>query len=493
MISSARDSKPAATGTSDIVMMDAVPLAEAIASRQVSCVEVMTAYLDHIDRLNPEVNAIVALQDRAGLLVEARERDAQLARGEAVGPLHGFPQAVKDLSPVKGIPMTQGSPILKGFMPPADSVMVERLRKAGAIMIGKTNTPEFGLGSHTYNPVYGITRNPYDLTRSAGGSSGGAAVALALRMLPVADGTDYGGSLRNPAGWNNVFGFRTSFGRVPADGRDAWLPSMGVIGPMARNVRDLAMLLAVQAGYDARAPLSMTGDGAIFRGPLETDLEGKRIAWLGDFAGYVPYEPGVLEVCKGTLKVFETLGCVVEEAQPDYPVDAVWRAFVRLRAWQTGGTLLALYKDPAKRALMKPEAIYEVESGLKLSAYDITAASAVRSEWYHAVRRFFERYDYFIVPTAQLFPFDADMHWPQEIAGRKMETYHEWMKGVLPVTMAGCPALAVPAGFGDRGLPIGIQIVGPNHAELACLQLAHAYDTATDWAARRPPPLLGQG
>jgi amidase len=495
MVSSTRDSKPApaAAGASEIVMMDAVPLAATIASRQVSCLEVMTAYLDHIDKLNPKVNAIVALQDRAGLLAQARERDAQLARGEAMGPLHGFPQAVKDLAPVKGIPMTQGSPILKGFMPPADSVMVERLRKAGAIMIGKTNTPEFGLGSHTYNPVYGVTRNPYDLTRSAGGSSGGAAVALALRMLPVADGTDYGGSLRNPAGWNNVFGFRTSFGRVPADGRDAWLPSMGVVGPMARNVRDLAMLLAVQAGYDARAPLSLEGDGAIFRGGLETDLRGKRIAWVGDFAGYLPYEPGVLEVCKAALKTFETLGCVVEEAQPDYSVDAVWRAFVQLRAWQTGGTLLAFYNDPAKRALMKPEAIYEVESGLKLSAYDITAASAVRTEWYHAVRRFFERYDYFIVPTAQLFAFDADMHWPQEIAGRKMETYHEWMKGVLPVTMAGCPALAVPAGFGAHGLPIGIQIVGPNHAELACLQLAHAYDTATNWAARRPPPLLGQG
>jgi amidase len=489
------DSKPApaSAGVSEIVMMDAVALAAAIRARQVSCVEVMSAYLDHIDRLNPKVNAIVALQDRTGLLGEARERDAQLARGDAVGPLHGFPQAVKDLAPVKGIPMTQGSPILKGFMPPADSVMVERLRKAGAIMIGKTNTPEFGLGSHTYNPVYGVTRNPYDLARSAGGSSGGAAVALALRMLPVADGTDYGGSLRNPAGWNNVFGFRTSFGRVPADGRDAWLPSMGVVGPMARNVADLALLLSVQAGYDARAPLSLEGDGAIFRGSLEADLEGKRIAWAGDFSGHIPYEPGVLDVCKAALKTFEAIGCVVEEAQPDYPIDGVWRAFVRLRAWQTGGTLLAFYNDPAKRALMKPEAIYEVESGLKLSAYDITAASAVRSEWYHAVRRFFERYDYLVVPTAQLFPFDVDMHWPVEVGGRRMETYHEWMKGVLPITMAGSPALAVPAGFGAAGLPIGIQIVGPNHAELACLQLAHAYDTATNWAAKRPPPLLGQG
>jgi amidase len=490
---STRESEPAAAAVSEIVMMDGGALAQAIRSRQASCVEVMTAYLDHIDRFNPRVNAIVALQDRAGLLVEAHERDGELARGEAVGPLHGFPQAVKDLAPVKGMPMTQGSPILKDFMPPADSVLAERLRKAGAIMIGKTNTPEFGLGSHTYNPVYGVTRNPYDLTRSAGGSSGGAAVALALRMLPVADGTDYGGSLRNPAGWNNVFGFRTSFGRVPADGRDAWLPSMGVAGPMARNVEDLALMLSVQAGYDARAPLSLEGDGAVFRGSLETDLRGKRIAWAGDFSGNIPYEPGVLDVCKEALKTFEAIGCSVEEAHPDYSIDAVWRAFTRLRAWQTGGTLLAFYNDPAKRALMKPEAVYEVESGLKLSAYDITAASAVRSEWYHVVRRFFERYDYLIVPTAQLFPFDIDMHWPAEVGGRKMETYHEWMKGVLPITMAGSPALAVPAGFGAEGLPIGIQIVGPNHADLACLQLACAYDRATNWAARRPPPLLTQG
>jgi amidase len=493
MTTSAREPQAAAaTRASGIVMMDAVALAGAIRSRQISCVEVMAAYLDQIEKLNPKVNAIVALRDRAALLAEARTRDAELAQGADIGPLHGLPQAVKDLVPVKGMPMTQGSPILKDFIPPADSVMVERMRKAGAIIIGKTNTPEFGLGSHTYNPVYGSTRNPYDLTRSAGGSSGGAAVALALalRMLPVADGTDYGGSLRNPAGWNNVFGFRTSFGRVPADGRDAWLPSMGVAGPMPRNVPDLALLLSVQAGHDPRAPLSLEGDGARYRAPLEVDLEGKRIAWVGDFGGYLPYEAGVLDVCKAALETFEAIGCIVEEGQPDYPVDAVWQAFVKLRAWQTGGTLLPFYRDPTKRALMKPEAVWEVESGLKLSAYDITAASAVRSEWYHAVRRFFERYDFFVVPTAQLFPFPIDLTWPREIAGTKMTTYHEWMKGVLPVTMAGSPALAVPAGFGPAGLPIGIQIVGPNHAEFACLQLAHAYDQATNWVARRPPPML---
>jgi amidase len=338
MTTSAREPQAAAaTRASGIVMMDAVALAGAIRSRQISCVEVMAAYLDQIEKPNPKVNAIVALRDRAALLAEARTRDAELAQGADIGSLHGLPQAVKDLVPVKGMPMTQGSPILKDFIPPADSVMVERMRKAGAIIIGKTNTPEFGLGSHTYNPVYGSTRNPYDLTRSAGGSSGGAAVALALRMLPVADGTDYGGSLRNPAGWNNVFGFRTSFGRVPADGRDAWLPSMGVAGPMARNVPDLALLLSVQAGHDPRAPLSLEGDGARYRAPLEVDLEGKRIAWVGDFGGYLPYEAGVLDVCKAALETFEAIGCIVEEGQPDYPVDAVWQAFVKLRAWQTGG------------------------------------------------------------------------------------------------------------------------------------------------------------
>jgi amidase len=473
-----------------LVMLDAVTLATAIRDRQVSCVEVMTAYLDHIEKLNPRVNAIVAIQDRASLLNQSEVHDRQVARGELMGPLHGFPLAVKDLLPVKGIRTTMGSPIHKDFVPDADEIMVERLRKAGAIFIGKTNTPEFGLGSHPYNPVYGPTRNAYDQSRSAGGSSGGAAVALALRMLPVADGSDYGGSLRNPAGWNNVFGFRTSVGLVPTDVQDGWLPSMGVVGPMARNVPDLAMLLSVQAGYHARVPFSMLGDGSGFQRHLEADLKGKRIAWSGDFRGYLPYEAGVLEVCHSALKVFESMGCIVEEAQPDYSIESVWRAWLKLRAWQTGGSLLPYYNNPTKRGLLKPEAIFEVESGLKLTAFDISAASVVRTEWYQAVRRFFEKYDYFILPTAQLFPFDVNLHWPREIAGKRMETYHEWMKVVLPITMSGCPALAAPAGFGVHGLPIGIQIVGPSHAELACLQLAYAYDKATSWSTKRVPGLL---
>ena len=476
---------------SGIVMLDALTLADAIRSRQISCVEVMAAYLEHIEKINPRVNAIVALQDRGALLAQSEERDRQVKRGELLGPLHGFPHAVKDLEPVKGIRTTMGSPIYKDLVPDADGIMVERLRKAGALFIGKTNTPEFGLGSHTYNPVYGATRNAYDQSRSAGGSSGGAAVSLALRMLPVADGSDFGGSLRNPAGWNNVFGFRSSMGVVPGSEHDGFFPSMSVVGPMARNIPDLAMLLSVQAGYDSRVPQSSVGDASVFQRRLESDLRDKRIAWSGDFRGYLPFEAGVLDVCRSALKVFESMGCHVEEAQPDYPLEPVWQAFLKLRAWQSGGGLLAYYKDPEKRALLKPEAIFEVESGLKLTAFDISAAMAVRTAWYQAVRRFFEKYDYFIVPTAQMFPFDVNLHWPQEIAGTKMQTYHEWMKCVLPITLSGCPALAAPAGFSSGGLPIGIQIVGPLHAELACLQLAFGYDTATNWSSKRLPALLG--
>ena len=477
---------------SEIVMMDATSLSRAIHSREVSCDEVMSAYLDHIDALNPQVNAIVALQPRGELLAQARERDAQLRRGQSMGPLHGFPHAPKDLQAVKGIRMTSGSPILKDYVPGADSPMVERLRAAGVIFIGKTNTPEFGLGSHTYNPVYGATRNAYVPTVSAGGSSGGAAVALALHMLPVADGSDYGGSLRNPAGWNGVYGLRTSIGRVPTDTRDGWLPSMGVNGPMARNVTDLALLLSVQAGFDPRLPLSLDGDGAAFQSGLEKSFEGTRIAWGGDFKDHAPCEPGVTAVCRKAARTLESLGCSVEDALPEFDFEALWQATIRLRGWQQGSALLAYYRDPAQRALLKPEAVFEIETGLRQSAYEITAASVLRTQWTQTLRRFFERYDFLILPTAQVFPFEVNQHWPQEIAGRKMRTYHEWMKGALFISMSGCPALAAPAGFSDQGLPIGIQIIAPNRQELSCLQLAHAYESVFDAVNCRLPALLNR-
>jgi amidase len=476
---------------SDIVLMDASALSQVIAARKVSCVEVMNAYLDHIDRLNPKVNAIVALQDRPALIAQARERDTQVGGGEIMGPLHGFPHAVKDLFWVRGIRTTSGSPIFKDFIPDKDSPPVARLRKAGAIFIGKTNAPEFGLGSHTYNPVYGATLNAYDQTKSAGGSSGGAAVSTALRLVPVADGGDFGGSLRNPAGWNNVFGLRPSFG-VVATGGDVWQAGMGVNGPMARSVADLALLLSVQAGYDPHAPLSWGSDGRQYLAPLGADMKGKKIAWLGDFGGFAPYEPGVLELCRTALKSFEAIGCVVEEAVPDMAPAPVWEAFVRLRWQQDGMGLVGYYNDPAKRALLKPEAIWEAEGALKLSAVDAAAASAVRTAWFRSVSRLFERYDYLVAPTAQVFPFDVHETWPHEIASHPMSTYSEWMKAVCLISMTDCPSLAVPAGFGAQGLPMGLQIIAPVRRELDCLRLAYAYEQATQWTSKRPPPLLAR-
>jgi amidase len=262
---------------------------------------------------------------------------------------------------------------------------------------------------------------------------------------------------------------------------------MGTAGPMARTVPDLALLLSVQAGHDRRAPLSIAEDPRGFLGSLDRDVKGTRIAFLGDFQGYLPFEPGVMEVCRRALRTFEDLGCIVEEAIPDHPVDEVWRAWLVLRAWQAGGAIKPHYDDPAQRPKLNAQAVFEVESGLKLSAFDVTAAGAVRSAWYRSVLRFFRRYDFFVLPTAQVFPFPVETVWPTEIAGRTMTTYHEWMKVVLPVTMSGCPALAVPAGFGATGLPVGLQIVAPHHAERACLELAQAYDRASRWVERRPP------
>lgn len=481
----------AARPASNIVDLSAIDLSAAIHARKLSCVELMKACLDRIDAVNPSVNAIVALQDRAGLMRQAAERDTMLARGESLGPLHGFPHAVKDLQPVKGLPFTEGSPIFRDRIAPADGLMVGRLRKAGVIFIGKTNTPEFGLGSHTVNPVYGATRNAWNQDRSAGGSTGGGAVALALRMVPLADGSDFGGSLRNPAGWNNVCGFRASVGRVP-NSPDQWIPSMGVVGPMGRTVADTGLLLSVIAGHDASVPLSMDSPAAPFAAPLGTDARGKRIGWLGDLGGAAPCEPEVLSICRKALGTFTSLGCSVDEALPDTPLDEAWDAFVQLRGWQQGGALLALYQDPVRRAQLKPEARFEVETGLKLSAFDITRLSSARSKFSRAFRKLFDRFDFLVAPTAQMLPFDVGIDWPREVAGKTMSTYHEWMKLCSLVTLSGCPALAVPAGFGGGKLPIGLQIIVPVHQELACLTMGAAYEAAAGWTRLVPPLASGR-
>lgn len=325
--------------TSDIVALDAVALSQAIHTRKLSCVEVMAAFLDQIEWLNPRVNAIVAQRERGDLLKEAALLDAEFAAGHSRGWMHGFPQAIKDLAAAKGFATTQGSPLFKDIIAQTDAIFVERMKAAGSIIIGKTNTPEFGLGSQTYNPVFGATRNAYDQSKTSGGSSGGAAVALALRMLPVADGSDHAGSLRNPAAFNNVLGLRPSYGRVLSGTDEVFIPQLGVAGPMARKVRDLAALLAVQSGYDPRVPMSLREDPAAFLGPLERDVAGLRIGWLGDLGGHLPMEEGVLSLCRQGLAAFEGMGAIVEDVALGFDPESIWQAWLTLRAWQAGSGL----------------------------------------------------------------------------------------------------------------------------------------------------------
>jgi amidase len=474
----------------EIIEMDALELSAAIHTRAVSCVEVMRACLAQTARLNVWANAIIGLRDEDALLAEAAECDAELSSGRSRGWMHGFPQAIKDLAAARGLVFTQGSPIFRDTTAAADAPFVARMRAVGAIFIGKTNTPEFGLGSQTHNPVFGPTRNAYDPSRTAGGSSGGAGVALALRMLPVADGSDHAGSLRNPAAFNNVFGMRPSVGRVVDHVEELFLPRLSVSGPMARTVPDLAALLATQAGPDPRAPLALDDDPAQFRAPLDRDMRGVRFGWLGDFGGHLAMEPGVLALCETAARAFEEMGAHVEPVTPDFDMERLFQAWKTLRHWQVGATLAPHWRAPERRGLLKPEAVWEIEEGLKLSAFDVTAAAAVRSAWFRAVARLFETVDFLLLPSAQVFPFAVETLWPREIAGRAMDTYHRWMEVVIPATMAACPVVSAPAGFGPEGLPMGVQIWGPYRADFAVLQAARAYERATGWVSRRRPPAL---
>jgi amidase len=468
----------------DITDLSALALSAAIAERRLDCRSVMAAYLSRIAAINPRINAIVSLRPEEDLLAEAEEADKALAAGDYRGWMHGMPFAVKDLSEAKGILCSFGSMNYADFVPDYDDIHVERIRAAGAIIIGKTNAPEMGLGSHSYNPVFGVTRNPYDTGRSAGGSSGGAAAALAARLLPVADGSDMMGSLRNPAGFNNVVGFRPSFGRVPSLGNELFLGQLAVNGPMGRSVADVAALLATQAGHDPRDPLSLTDDDLAL--DAHRDLSGARIGWLGDFDGYLPFEPGVLALCRETLGVFRRLGCTVEDVPPGFDMARLWQTWRTLRHFLVAGGQAADYDDPARRANMKPEMIWEVENGRGLSAAEVYAASLGRSDWHRYVSALFEIYDFLILPSAQVFPFDAELDWPKTIDGRAMDTYHRWMEVVIGPTLAGLPVAAMPAGFSAEGLPAGIQIIGRPRADRDVLAAAAAYESATDWLFRHP-------
>jgi amidase len=474
-----------------IVELDAIELSRAIHARQVSCHEVMQAYLAQVERFNPAVNALVSLRSDEEVLAEAMQRDRELDQGQSRGWMHGMPQAIKDLAATQGLRTTLGSPLFAEHIPQEDAISVARVRASGAIIIGKTNVPEFGLGSQTYNSVFGTTGNAYDPRLVAGGSSGGAAVALALRMLPVADGSDMMGSLRNPAAFNNVFGLRPSQGRVPhGPAPELFVQQLATEGPMGRSVADVARLLSVQAGYDPRVPLSLKEDPAVLGEPLQHDFKGARLGWLGDYNGYLPMEDGVMSLCESALKDFAALGCEVEHCQPEFSLERLWQTWLVHRHWLIQGSLGAAYADPQKRALLKPEAQWEVQGGLQLSAADVYQASVNRSDWYRALGKLFERYDFLLLPTAQVFPFDAQQPWPRLVAGREMDTYHRWMEVVIGPTLAGLPSINVPVGFNPQGLPMGLQIIGPAQADRAVLQLAYAHEQLTQWVQRRPPACL---
>lgn len=449
-----------------------------LAAKDQSAAELMQDTIDRVDQVNGSVNAIVAMRDSDELMAEARALDA----GPNTGPLHGLPFAVKDLADVAGLPTTQGSPFFKDFVPEHDDAMVARLRAAGAVFIGKTNTPEFGLGSHTFNPVYGATCNPYDLGRSAGGSSGGAAVALATGMLALADGSDMMGSLRNPAGWNNVYGLRPSWGRVLSEPiGDTFMGQLATLGPMGRSPADIAILLDVMSGPDPRHPHGYLSEAVA---PLEpAQMQGKRIGWLGDWGGAFAMEPGIMELSEEALGVFDQLGASVEAVAPPFSADQMWDSWVTLRSWTVAmgkGMLLE------QNAPLKDTAIWEIEHGLALSAAQVHQASVVRSDWFKVAAALFDSYDALILPSAQIWPFDVNLAFPTQINGVEMDTYHRWMQVVVPVSLLGLPSLCVPAGFGANGLPAGLQLFGRRGSDAEVLAIGQAYHDATQWPQKRP-------
>jgi amidase len=470
--------------TTDLCFLTATELAARIRVRAVSVTEVMQAHLAQIERVNVKINAIVTLTaERA--LAEARAADAAFARGDTTGPLFGLPIAHKDLVPTKGIRTTFGSPIYRDHVPDEDGLIIERLRQAGAITIGKTNTPEFGAGSQTFTQVFGATLNPYDLSKTCGGSSGGAAVALACGMVPIADGSDTGGSLRNPASFCNVVGLRPALGRVPKWPAPLAWEALSVQGPMARTVGDVALLLSVMAGPDPRSPIAIAEPGDRFHVPLDRDFHGARVAWSRDLGG-LPIDRRVAAVAEAQRSTFIALGCVVEDGQPDF-TDAR-EIFQVLRAQMFAARYGPLLRE--HRHQIKDTVIWNAEEGLKLTGPQIADAELKRTQLYHRVRRFMETYEFLVLPTVQVPPFDVDTPYITEINGVALPTYIDWMRTCSDITVTGLPAISVPAGFTPEGLPVGIQIVGRHQRELSVLQLAHAFEQTTGFGTRRPPVVL---
>jgi len=477
-----RDSETRSNPHTEICFMRATELAAMIRKKKLSAREVMQAHLRQIERVNPKVNAIVTLVDEDKLMGQARAADDIVARGDSVGPLHGLPVGVKDLTETAGIRTTYGSPLYCDNVPDHDALVVERMKNAGAIVLGKTNTPEFGMGSHTFNPIFGATLNPYDTTKTCGGSTGGGAVALACGMAPLASGTDIGGSLRNPANFCNVVGIRPSPGRVPngASAQLGW-STLGVSGPMARNVADCALFLGVLAGFDRRSPISIEQSGSHFFKPLgERNFKGVRVAMIKDLG--LPWEPAVKNAFHAQRKILESLGCIVEEAEPDMR-DAN-ECFLAWRHWAFELQLGELVD--AQPDKINAYAHWHVQEGRKLTGPYSSRIEAKRTALYQRMREFMEKYEFLLLPVNQVLPFDVTTRYPTEIAGVKMENYVAWMKSTYYISIVGNPALSVPCAFPESGLPIGLQIVGRHNDDWGVLELGHAFEQATKIGERRP-------
>ena len=462
----------------DLCDLTAVELAAQIRAKKVSARDVMTAHLARIARVNPKINAIVTLvADRA--MADAKKADELQARGGPLGPLHGLPVAHKDLVSTAGIRTTYGSPMFRDNVPTVDALIVKRIRAAGAITLGKTNTPEFGAGSNTFNAVFGATHNPYNQAKTVGGSSGGAAAALRSGMVPIADGSDTGGSLRNPAAFNNIVGFRPTPGRVPDDD-GSWSP-LSTSGPMARTVADVALFLSAMVGPHAPDPLALDDDGAKFRAPLARNHKGTRVAWFKNLGG-IPFESEITRVVNANRQAFVELGCVVQDAEPDFT--GVDEAFPILRHLSYHSSYSKMARE--NPTMFKDTVKWEISEAERNTGADVARASARQSRMTLDVARFFEQHDYFVLPVTQVEPFDLTTEYPMTVAGEKMPTYIDWMRSCWYVTFMACPCISVPAGFTSNGLPVGLQIVSKRRADWALLQMAYAFEQATKHGARRP-------
>ena len=473
-----------AMADSDICFMTATEMSNLLRTKKISAREVMEASLRQIERVNSKVNAIVTLIPADQLMAAAREADESIAKGKITGPLHGMPVTVKDMEATKGVRTTSGSPLFKDNIPKFDSLIVERQKKAGAIMVGKSNMPEFGAGSQTFNPIFGPTLNPYDLTKTCGGSTGGGAVALACGMVPLADGSDMGGSLRNPGSFCNVVGLRPSPGRVPSWPIGMGWFTLGVHGPMARTVQDIALFMTAIAGPDPRSAISIEEPASKFGQPLARNFKGTRIAWcnLG-----LPYEKAVTQTVNASRKWFEAIGCTVEEAEPDYKdANEIFNAF---RAWFLEGALGDLIKDMNVRNKIKDTVIWNIEQGYPQTGPQLARLEMKRTQLFHRIREFMNKYEFFVLPVSQVLPFDVKLEYPTEIEGVKMNTYIDWMKSVSYISTIGNPALSVPCGFSQSGLPVGVQIVGRHHDDFGVLQLGYAFQEASGNIWKRHPAL----